>query len=98
MRSVVGISGRKDGEDVKSAAKDEAIVRAIVALARGLDMHTVAEGVETEAHFLRLRALGCHFFQGYFFARPMARQDFEQNVDAGRWRVSPLAALEKRLG
>jgi diguanylate cyclase (GGDEF)-like protein/PAS domain S-box-containing protein len=49
----------------------QAIVEAIVALARGLDMHVTAEGIETNEQLTRLRALGCQRGQGYYFARPL---------------------------
>jgi diguanylate cyclase (GGDEF)-like protein/PAS domain S-box-containing protein len=51
--------------------KHAEIVRAIVALARNLGMEVVAEGVETAAHLTALRALQCHYGQGYLFAKPL---------------------------
>lgn len=47
------------------------IVGSINALARALDMHTVAEGVETERQLEAVRMIGCSQAQGYLFARPM---------------------------
>ena len=47
------------------------IVRTIVTLARSLEMHVVAEGVETEEQLTQLRTLGCKYGQGYLFSRPM---------------------------
>jgi len=47
------------------------MVRAIVELGHNLGMEVVAEGVETEAQLNGLRALGCHFCQGYLFSRPV---------------------------
>lgn len=44
------------------------IVAAIIQLARGLHMHVIAEGVETEEQAQILRDLGCPFAQGYLFA------------------------------
>jgi diguanylate cyclase (GGDEF)-like protein len=49
----------------------EEIVRAIVALAHGLKMDTVAEGIETREQLLRLKALGCEYGQGYLFSPPV---------------------------
>ncbi len=46
------------------------IVAATIDLARGLGMSVVAEGVETEDQLRWLQDLGCHFAQGYYFARP----------------------------
>ncbi|EMD83821.1 EAL domain-containing protein [Pacificimonas flava] len=46
-----------------------AIIEAIVALAKGLGMETVAEGIETEEDRLRMIELGCTHLQGYLFGR-----------------------------
>jgi EAL domain-containing protein (putative c-di-GMP-specific phosphodiesterase class I) len=51
--------------------EDDAIVAAVVSLARALDLRTVAEGVETTEQLDALRALGCEFGQGYLWGRPM---------------------------
>ena len=48
-----------------------AIPHAIIFLGKSLDLHIVAEGVETEAECDILRICGCNEFQGYLFARPM---------------------------
>ena len=55
-------------------SKNAEIVRAIVALARNLGMEVVAEGVETAEHLTALRALQCHYGQGYWFAKPLEAQ------------------------
>ena len=47
-----------------------AVLRAVVALARSLDIETTAEGVETEAQFACVAAEGCVAVQGYLFGRP----------------------------
>ena len=47
------------------------IVRSVVKLAKGLGLSVVAEGVESEAAFTALRALGCDQVQGYWFAPAM---------------------------
>ncbi|HWS36904.1 MAG TPA: bifunctional diguanylate cyclase/phosphodiesterase [Actinoplanes sp.] len=56
-----------DDTDTQQAA----LVRAIVDLAAGLGLTTVAEGVETAHHADLLRDLGCERGQGYHFARPI---------------------------
>ncbi len=56
---------------------DHAIVAAVIALARALDIDVVAEGVETQAQLDALRALGCDAFQGYLFSRPVKSRDFK---------------------
>lgn len=50
---------------------DEAIVSAIVALARSLECQVIAEGVETEVQLRAVSELGCRTMQGHYFARPM---------------------------
>ena len=57
--------------DMVDDPSDQAIVRATVALAQELGLHTVAEGVETEAQLAMLREMGCTSIQGYLVARPM---------------------------
>jgi diguanylate cyclase (GGDEF)-like protein len=47
------------------------IVNSVLGLARSFDRHTLAEGVETEAHGHMLAELGCEMAQGYAIARPM---------------------------
>ncbi|MCW8085971.1 bifunctional diguanylate cyclase/phosphodiesterase [Roseococcus sp. MDT2-1-1] len=48
-----------------------AVLRSTLAMARGLELEVVAEGVETEAQAEALRRLGCHVAQGWLVARPM---------------------------
>lgn len=51
--------------------EDAAIVRAIIQMAHGLGLTTIAEGVEDKQVLDQLRAFGCDEAQGYLFARPM---------------------------
>ena len=50
-----------------------AVVRAIQALAGSLGIHTIGEGIESEAQRVLLRELGCQMGQGFLFGRPMAQ-------------------------
>lgn len=52
--------------------KAVAVLRATIALARGMGIEVVGEGVETEAQAFALRRAGCHVMQGWLIARPMA--------------------------
>ena len=52
-----------------------AIVSGVMGMARGLNLETVAEGVETDAQVQALVRLGCDYGQGYHFARPLAAAD-----------------------
>lgn len=60
--------------DIGNGGKDLEICATAIGLAINLGLEIVAEGVETEEQIEQLRALGCHFLQGYFFARPLSAQ------------------------
>jgi len=51
--------------------RDLAIVRSVIDLAAGLGMQVVAEGVETEGAWLRLRELGCDSAQGWWLSKAL---------------------------
>jgi EAL domain-containing protein (putative c-di-GMP-specific phosphodiesterase class I) len=67
-------------EFVQSAA----IVQAITAMARALGLKVTAEGVETVAQHQALRAMGCHYMQGYLFSPPVAGDVIAQMIDQQR--------------
>jgi diguanylate cyclase (GGDEF)-like protein/PAS domain S-box-containing protein len=48
------------------------IVRTIVDLARSLGMSVIAEGVETEIQYQKLKELNCPYVQGFFFSKPVS--------------------------
>jgi len=56
---------------------DEAIVRAVLAMAHATDRIVVAEGVETEQQAARLLELGCDQVQGFLFSPPVPAMDFD---------------------
>ena len=55
---------------------EQAIVHAVLELARGLRIASVVEGVETEAQASYLRQEDCHEVQGFYFARPLPAAEF----------------------
>lgn len=61
--------------EVTSNDEDQAIVIAIIQLARSLGMKTIAEGVETPAQKAFLQAQGCDEMQGYLLSKPMNSDD-----------------------
>ncbi|MBS1795692.1 MAG: PAS domain S-box protein [Acidobacteria bacterium] len=73
--------------------KSGEIVRTILMLAQNLRLEAIAEGVETEEQFVRLRELGCNLAQGYFFTKPIAAAEAEKLLVHGtdyRLAVRPV--------
>jgi diguanylate cyclase (GGDEF)-like protein len=66
--------------DIPANADDAAITTAIVAMARGLAVEVVAEGVETQQQIDFLTALGCHRAQGFYIGRALPAAEFEERL------------------
>jgi diguanylate cyclase (GGDEF)-like protein/PAS domain S-box-containing protein len=58
-------------DDITTHPDDAAIVKAIIAMAHGLSMKVVSEGVETTEQLDFLRKYGCEQYQGYLFSKPL---------------------------
>ncbi len=58
------------------------VVRAIVGMAKELDLNIVAEGIETERQMEFLHGLGCHTGQGYLFSKPITNDEFTGIISA----------------
>ncbi len=74
-------------QNLMTDSDNQAIVRAIIALARSLKLTLIAEGVETAGQYVFLRELGCDRAQGFYIGRPMAP------ARIGELRALELAAL-----
>ena len=61
-----------------------AIVKTIIVLTHQLGRQVIAEGVETADQQTILRALGCEYGQGYFFAKPLSCADVSSILNSGR--------------
>jgi diguanylate cyclase (GGDEF)-like protein/PAS domain S-box-containing protein len=63
--------------DVAESVNEQGIVRAIIAMAEALQIRVLAEGVETKAQRQHLADIGCNYFQGYLFGKPVPIDQFE---------------------
>jgi diguanylate cyclase len=66
---------------------DVSLVKAIFAMARGLELKVVAEGVETHEQLNFLTSLGCDLAQGYLLAKPMNEEAYSSYLQAVPARV-----------
>jgi polar amino acid transport system substrate-binding protein len=66
-------------DGISKNKKDEALIEAIITMAKALDVKVVSEGVETRAQMEFLNKLGCHEYQGYLFSKPVPMEDIEKN-------------------
>ncbi|WP_193197677.1 EAL domain-containing response regulator [Nostoc sp. MG11] len=63
--------------NVASDPQKSAITKALIQMADNLNLHVVAEGVETEAELAFLRQHNCSAMQGFLFSRPLPAAEFE---------------------
>lgn len=63
-----------------TSPKGKVVVESIIRLARELSITTVAEGIENERQLEFLRSISCDIGQGFYFARPMPVDAFENKV------------------
>jgi diguanylate cyclase (GGDEF)-like protein/PAS domain S-box-containing protein len=63
--------------NIAAESTDYPLVEAIIMMAHKLGLKVVAEGVETEAQLALLDSIGCDYIQGYYYAKPLPRAEFE---------------------
>ena len=63
-------------------SKDAAMIRAVISMARDLEMNVVAEGVETKEQSDFLTEHGCQYVQGYYFSRPLDPEQFNEYIES----------------
>ena len=72
---------REFTSEVISDPTNRSLVTAIIAMARGLNMHVISEGVEDREQLEFLASLDCDYAQGYFFSKPLQLDDFRNYID-----------------
>lgn len=79
---------------IDSSGNHDEIVRAILTLAKNLDLKVVAEGIETDVQLDLLKSLDCESGQGFLFSAPMSFDDLCQLLDAGPISARPPASFD----
>lgn len=69
--------------DIQNSGNEACIVNAIVAMAHGLKLNIVAEGVETASQLEYLKSLGCHEIQGFFFGKARPADETIRLINSG---------------
>lgn len=65
-------------QETKNIMRSNTILKNIISMSKELGMPIIMEGVETKEQVDFLRNVGCDMFQGYYFAKPMNVENFEQ--------------------
>jgi diguanylate cyclase (GGDEF)-like protein/PAS domain S-box-containing protein len=66
--------------DVASDGRNATLARAIIAMAHGLGLEVIGEGVETEQQLEFLRGCECDMVQGYYFSKPLSPDEMLERV------------------
>ncbi|WKE64175.1 EAL domain-containing protein [Gallaecimonas kandeliae] len=80
-------------KDLTVDSSARSLTAAIISLAKNMELHVVAEGVETEEQLLALRNLNCPVCQGFLFGKPMAAMDFEQLLIKRGGKLGPAEVV-----
>jgi diguanylate cyclase (GGDEF)-like protein len=64
------------------------IIKAILNLARDLNMGVIAEGIETQRQYELLKGLNCQYGQGFFIAKPMDHEAIEKLLESNFFELS----------
>jgi len=66
--------------DEVETQKGQIYIKTIIDMAKNLNITTIAEGIETKKQFEIIKELGADIYQGYYFAKPLKKEDFEKFV------------------
>ncbi|MDD3340572.1 MAG: EAL domain-containing protein, partial [Lachnospiraceae bacterium] len=64
--------------------RSKSILNFVINLAKWMNLLVIAEGVETKEQLDLLRKLDCNYVQGYYYAKPMSRRDFEEHLSCNQ--------------
>ena len=64
-------------QEIRDNERNQIILKSIIRMADSLGMDVITEGIETEEQLQVLMEMGCNYFQGYYFSRPLPLEEFE---------------------
>jgi EAL domain-containing protein (putative c-di-GMP-specific phosphodiesterase class I) len=67
-------------KDLPGDEEDGAISKAVIALAKSLNLKIIAEGVENSEQIEFLLANGCHYIQGFYYAKALSREEMHRYI------------------
>ena len=70
-------------QDLNGPRDNSPLLRAIIAMAGGLELEVIGEGVETNGQLSALRLMGCSLIQGFLFSRPLPARDLARLLAQG---------------
>ncbi len=74
--------------DLQVKKNSKELVRSIITLGHNLDMSIIAEGVEQIEEAQMLKKMGCHYAQGFYFAKPVPEKDVIETV--ANWKPQKI--------
>lgn len=83
--------------DMLEDADSASIVRSTITLAHDMSLTVVAEGVEDEAVWAKLKALGCDAGQGYYMGRPMPAEQINAWLSESPWGLAGKSLDKKKV-
>ena len=81
-------------KDLANSPRDVAITRAIIAMAHGLGLTVIAEGVESDEQLAVLRAEGCDEVQGFLIGQPRPGDQFVEFFDELNPQAAEVSSLQ----
>jgi len=68
-------------KDMMTNLSDQAIVRAIIAIANSMNRRIIAEGIEKAEEAALLKQMGCHEIQGYYLSKPISATETQHFIE-----------------
>ena len=73
--------------EIENKQRSRIILESVINMANSLGMEVITEGVETEAQIETLSMMGCQYYQGFYFSRPLPVEAFERMYRAAREEI-----------